>query len=859
MNLLDREIADLTIKDMKIFLKDLNMSSCFSKKENYISRVKLLQDYYRFPWREDQKKVLDEFLGTNFKYYVINGIFGCGKTTLLIGMLLNSILRGMYKPEEIMFLSFNVCIRNEIKVKLRLYGFRNKIKVRTFDSLIYEMCKMYNYKYLNLPNFDGKRRFIYNLIENGSVDKLLEYQPKVIFIDEVQDLGKKCFAVFKTFYPNTRIIFAGDIFQSIQKEPRESLLWDLLETDEQVSKMYMTETPRVPHSTLGMIKETLTEYYPEFSNDISKWKSSNSFISEKKVAVKWETFNSYIDIFKYSDLYVKKYGVKNTMILTFSSAITVKGAMGDVSRLRTDLLSKGYDINTNYKQMDENKLFLSTVNSSKGLERDYVIIFSTFPLEKAFVNFSEDLTMNLITVGLTRAKKKVVFFAPAYKDKFSSVLNFFKDCPKPQKDKIRSGKILKEYQWADYISMEHNVTEMLRQSILIYDTRIKIKESVKMYDSTKLFEKNIFTPPISECEEHKAFVGLLIENLITTTWTLKWPTVTDLKVIENNPMYSHCISKIRNAFDKYNAYIRAHDNIVMTDNSSNRTQFDGVYLYVQLHIGIFNKLFMSISGKDEFYLYWCKIKSLIMSIKPTGDCKIKIQHNVQMPLLTGVCDVFICSKEMSEIWELKASKDYEWKDDALTQACLYALMCGRTRYRIHLLNPFRNEKCSFYFNSKKIMTLRNLVYKDIIAWNFNCYLSKNNQGKRKPFPIKDILFEYNTPFQYVLMEFLSPTKIFIKDNFFYNNSLKSPSRVINKLCKESEVIERKKERTRGVWTLENIQEVTNVIEMPQKTVSSNPTQEVKSGSERSYDIDTNEGIIKLFMGFVSLLKEYKFV
>ena len=83
------------------------------------------------------------------------------------------------------------------------------------------------------------------------------------------------------------------------------------------------------------------------------------------------------------------------MILTFSSAITVKGALGDVARLRRFLSQKEYDVNKNHKSMDVEKLFLSTANSSKGLERDNVLAILTFPLERAFVNFSDDLVVNL--------------------------------------------------------------------------------------------------------------------------------------------------------------------------------------------------------------------------------------------------------------------------------------------------------------------------------------------------------------------------------------------------------------------------------------------------------------------------------
>jgi len=84
------------------------------------------------------------------------------------------------------------------------------------------------------------------------------------------------------------------------------------------------------------------------------------------------------------------------MILTFSSAITVSGAMGDLARVRKFLGENGFDVNTNHKKLDEDKYFLTTSNSSKGLERDYVIIFLTFPLEKAFFHLSDDVVLNLM-------------------------------------------------------------------------------------------------------------------------------------------------------------------------------------------------------------------------------------------------------------------------------------------------------------------------------------------------------------------------------------------------------------------------------------------------------------------------------
>jgi hypothetical protein len=43
---------------------------------------------------------------------------------------------------------------------------------------------------------------------------------------------------------------------------------------------------------------------------------------------------------------------------------------------------------------------------------------------------------------------------------------------------------------------------------------------------------------------------------------------------------------------------------------------------------------------------------------------------------------------------------------------------------LHLLNPFQNSKESYYFDTKKILHLRQELTKDVLAWNLNCFMSK---------------------------------------------------------------------------------------------------------------------------------------
>ena len=136
-------------------------------------------------------------------------------------------------------------------------------------------------------------------------------------------------------------MIVGDIFQSIQKS-HESLLWKLLHEGEIASENHhrivhnMMTTPRVPRNILNELKVALFQYYPEFQDTIQNWKSSSLIESSK--GIQWSMFYEYKKIFANMLDFVKLHGFRDSMILVFSSAITVRGSLGDVSR--APLLSK---------------------------------------------------------------------------------------------------------------------------------------------------------------------------------------------------------------------------------------------------------------------------------------------------------------------------------------------------------------------------------------------------------------------------------------------------------------------------------------------------------------------------------------
>lgn len=771
VSLWKKDVSELSIDEMKSLLKNVGSYYSFKSKEEYKNRIQKYKDNLYFPWREDQKNVIREFLKFNQSNYVIHALFGSGKTTVLIGLLIHGIIKKLFSPEDVLIMAYNVSIKNEIKRKVKDFGIGNKVSVRTFDSIIYEIAKIGNYPHIDLPNFEGKRKFVLELVYNKEFDYKPSYQPKIIFVDECQDLEKYTLIIMRHFYPKSKFVFAGDVFQSIQKETRESLLWYFSTNDiEDTYKVYMSDTPRVPPSTLNTIKTALTSHYPELKEKIDKWTSSNSV---SNADIEWKKLNSYSHIFDELKEFCKEHKPEDAMILTFSSAITIKGNMGDIARFRKFFSENGIDVNTNHKKMDPSKFFLTTANSSKGLERDYVIVFLTFPLEKAFVHLSDDIVVNLITVALSRAKKKVIMYVPAFEDKYSKVLNLFEKCPKPDKKIREDDKLLKDFTYQDYLDAEHCVTSLIRASIIKYDTRIRIKKNIKVFNFGKIFEEdvNYKTAPIIT-EEDKAFVGILIENLITSSWTNHWPKEPSHDVL-NNPMYIHIIKKIQTSINKYKNFIKS--NIFNNDN-----QYEGILLYSQIHIALSNKIFinLSITLKENLKHYWNKLKPKAILMKP-NEAHLKIQHNLQMPWLTGIADSYsIDSDEKTvSLYEIKASSDPDWKDNALVQVFCYALMCGKTWSRLHLFNPFRNEKVSYYFDSKQILSLRMEIIQDILIWNINCLMAKlyPNTKENSIFDVSNCLFLYimkdekQNIKQVSIVNMISP----IKCEFVYNKYVSS--------------------------------------------------------------------------------------
>lgn len=755
-------ITMTTIADYKSRLRAIGAKVTHPNRAAYAEYMASLEWYKSFPWRPEQTAVFDAVDAHD--RIVVQGIFGAGKSTMLIGIVFKALIEKHYKPRSIMYTAFNVCVKNEIRRKFSSYGIRNKIQVFTFDSLVYKICAIHGCPGLDEPNYEGRRKFVYNLIATKTA--CVQFNFRLVILDESQDLEIQALDVFTTFFPRAKFVFMGDVLQSIQREPRESLLWQLISSDKYTAdpdtawrRMFMYETPRVPTAVLKSVSHALSSFYPEFKTEFQKWTSTNRLAGH----MEWRPFKNYKQMFSDVVTFVQTHGHTDTMVLTFSSSITVRGALGDVSRIRNLLCEHGIPVNFNHKSMDADKVFLSTSNSSKGLERKHVLVVLTFPMEQAFMNFSNDLVMNLITVALTRAIETVTVYVPTTAEKFTPVLSYYENVPEPvaqppppppdeqrqpqqpvDAPAIGAGNskprpAINDFSLGTVMDKEHSVTEILRLGVLKYETLAYVKSFAKPIVKHKLsdepFKINLFT------DEKRTLAGVFVEHLITTQWAGAWPDLASVAAaVKDNPVYAHCSHKIERLFGLYTGLTRARKYTA----ASVEYQTRALHVYSQLLLAVDHRIFVQLSDADiakisgMWKTHW---RTSVMYMKaahdtstPPSSRKVMIQSNCAMPFVKGIIDMLTVSTRGGSsadktfanhtFWEIKASADPLWHSDALSQAMLYVLANAKARCTVILINPFRNQVCKYSVRIPAINTVRHRVIHDCVIYNANSYMAK---------------------------------------------------------------------------------------------------------------------------------------
>ena len=457
-----QQIADFLGKDETFLSREILENKVIHYLMSGVDSIEFLSDdkkdvllkSFFMPWRQDQLECISNFrtfyeTSPDNSIFYIQAVFGCGKTTLLkafVYIMLLSIPE--IETQDILVSAYNTSIRDELREEFKKIKNNDvTVTVKTFDSIIHEINQKLGsrFGYDDSRFFSEKRKEVYTKMYKCPYerkDKTIRY----IFIDEAQDLDQEAIEVFSSYYPNAKIVLMGDIFQSIQKEVKESVLYRLLTCSnsnnneiphtiqlnyeffhEQPTYIERTaycnelfQTPRVPPQILDILKEKYNEYYENrFESTISRWESTSNIVDEGFHFIPFHNFKNVCTTIVNEHL-TDQHKIKNTMILTYTSEFTVGNNCGDIHRIKQQLKSqfRGLPINMKYKQKEDDKLFITTMQSSKGLERDHVIVIISDNIDEKHRG-SLDVIMNLLGVAFSRTKKTLYVYYNETKSKIS--------------------------------------------------------------------------------------------------------------------------------------------------------------------------------------------------------------------------------------------------------------------------------------------------------------------------------------------------------------------------------------------------------------------------------------------------------
>ena len=182
---------------------------------------------------------------------------------------------------------------------------------------------------------------------------------------------------------------------------------------------------------------------------------------------------------------------------------------------------------------------------------------------------------------------------------------------------------------------------------------------------------------------------------------------------------------IKKLYHEWNLFRRQYPFCSLSDEK----KIEGSIVFSKLHLGYHQKIFVSISSplKISILHRWRGIKNISLSIRPTSLKDIYVQHSVRLPFMNGIIDIFYSpEKDMIEIYEIKASKNREWKENALLQSILYGLCKKRKLFRVHLINVFSTKWSHYCIHFKEDLEMvLGRIRDDLQMYNLNCYLSKN--------------------------------------------------------------------------------------------------------------------------------------
>ena len=452
---------------------------------------------------------------------------GSGKTTTILCRV-KYLLDNYTTPNRILILTFNKDASENLKNRIvKLFGFKINIDIYTIDAFCCLLYHKYNVQksYISLSEYVLIGRKL--MMEYGSE---ISSKYSYIFFDEFQDVNSKQFDILNQFAKNgCYLTVIGDDSQNIYQF-RGTDNYFMLNFDnifKNTSTFTLTSNYRSTQSIVNLANNSII-YNENQVKKIMKTKNDKGF-RPKFVLSKTEDHQKEFIISKIISL--REEGVKLCDIAILSrNSYSLKIMEAELIKYDIPLVASITDkIGDNIKKiLEPNKVAVTTIHKSKGLEWSHVFIVGFcnqhFPshMNNNIKNIEEE--RRLFYVGVTRAKNRLYLMATHSEIPISCFINenidylkimYYPSNSKPDCDIFDSKEdntIKQEYSVSDLILLLNTeVIDEMRTNKFIPDLEIDVSDLLCSLDLDNKIE---FTPEIKKGGYEPDF-GEFVDRYIT--------------------------------------------------------------------------------------------------------------------------------------------------------------------------------------------------------------------------------------------------------------------------------------------------------------------------------------------------------
>ena len=335
----------------------------------------------------NQSEIIENIANFNI---TVNAIAGSGKTTTII----KSVER--YPDLKFLIITYNKSLQIETKEKLIK---NTNVEVHTYHS--------FYTKY-----YDCTSHTDYYLMNNINANLLYNTEFDILILDEAQDIKHIYYNVIMKIIKDMKIKKLGlfgdhkqniyNMIGSTTKFLLEPNLFDF-QIDNWLN-VKLKDTFRCSNKVVNLVNDLMNDPYMKESN--IKGETELIYYNESIIG------NLSFIQDKLKDLISEGFKPDQIMILYPSFKYpNIKKFINNISKQYNIITLSNINIDARSNLLLKNKILLSSIHSSKGLERDVVIFIPFNEIFNDMTHNKERLKCsNLLYVALTRSRKKLIVY-----------------------------------------------------------------------------------------------------------------------------------------------------------------------------------------------------------------------------------------------------------------------------------------------------------------------------------------------------------------------------------------------------------------------------------------------------------------